>query len=175
MGTEKIVQRRSSAGITMEDLALLAGVSPITVSRALRNSPLVTAGTRDKVRRIASEQGYRLNVSARNLRLGRSNTVAVVLDMQAASLVLLGAIAEVLTGAGYVVILGVRALLDTAALRGADGMIVLDQLIEAGEMERLGQAGSPLLVWAAADPQAASLPAEGASLGRRMLALLDAA
>ncbi|WP_229467503.1 LacI family DNA-binding transcriptional regulator [Massilia sp. Mn16-1_5] len=172
MNTEK-THRKSGAGITMEDLAVLAGVSPITVSRALRNSPLVTDQTRDKVRRIASEQGYRMNVSARNLRLGRSNTVAVVLEMQPASLALLGGIAEVLTGAGYAVILGVRALLDTAAVRGADGVIVLDQRIDAAGVERLRQGGSPLLLWNAVDPQAASLTADGALLGRRMLALLD--
>eukprot|EP01032_Pedospumella_encystans_P031422 gene31422-35470_t len=70
--------RNSDAGLTMEDLAKLAGVSKITVSRALRDSPLVTPETREKVRQIASEQGYRLNVSARNLRMRRSYSVAVV-------------------------------------------------------------------------------------------------
>jgi DNA-binding LacI/PurR family transcriptional regulator len=33
------------------------------------------------VRRIAEEQGYRLNISARNLRMGRSYSVAVVVEM----------------------------------------------------------------------------------------------
>ena len=53
MAANKIGMRKSEAGLTMEDLATLAGVSTITVSRALRDSPLVTAQTRDKVRRIA--------------------------------------------------------------------------------------------------------------------------
>ena len=66
---------------TMEDLAKLAGVSKITVSRALRDSPLVTEETRQKVRAIAEAQGYRFNVSARNLRMGRSYSVAVVVEM----------------------------------------------------------------------------------------------
>jgi DNA-binding LacI/PurR family transcriptional regulator len=61
--------------------AQLAGVSKITVSRALRDSPLVTPETREKVRALAEQHGYRLNVSARNLRMGRSYSVAVVVEM----------------------------------------------------------------------------------------------
>jgi transcriptional regulator with XRE-family HTH domain len=67
--------------VTMEDLARMAGVSSITVSRALRDSPLVTDKTREKIRRIAAEQGYRFNISARNLRMRRSYSVAVVVEM----------------------------------------------------------------------------------------------
>ena len=101
---------KPDSGLTMEDLAQLAGVSKITVSRALRNSPLVTEATRDKVRRVAEEQGYRFNVSARNLRMGRSYSVAVVVEMTPAKgrpmsdpypLELLGGITQELTTAGY--------------------------------------------------------------------------
>ena len=60
------------SAVTMEDLAKIAGVSTITVSRALRDSPLVTENTREKIRKIAQEQGYRFNISARNLRMRRS-------------------------------------------------------------------------------------------------------
>ena len=59
------------SAVTMEDLAKIAGVSTITVSRALRDSPLVTENTREKIRKIAQEQGYRFNISARNLRMRR--------------------------------------------------------------------------------------------------------
>ena len=38
--------RDSESGVTMEHLAEIAGVSTITVSRALRNSPLVTVDPR---------------------------------------------------------------------------------------------------------------------------------
>jgi DNA-binding LacI/PurR family transcriptional regulator len=158
MATHKTGIRNSEAGITMEDLAALAGVSTITVSRALRDSPLVTAQTREKIRRIAEEQGYRLNISARNLRMRRSNSVAVVVEMTPAKgrpmsdpypLELLGGITQELTTAGYSVVLTSRQLLDTAPVRGADGMILLGQGSHGEAVRVLQKAGLPLVVWGA--------------------------
>jgi len=80
------------------------------VSRALRDSPLVTENTREKIRKIAQEQGYRFNISARNLRMRRSYSVAVVVEMTPVKgrpmsdpypLELLGGITQELTTAGY--------------------------------------------------------------------------
>ena len=45
----------------MRDLARLAGVSVMTVSRALRNSPKISEATRNKIRKLADEHGYRVN------------------------------------------------------------------------------------------------------------------
>ena len=72
----------AQSGLTMADLAKLAGVSKITVSRALAESPLVTAETRERIQALARKHGYKLNVSARNLRLRRSHTVAVIVEMK---------------------------------------------------------------------------------------------
>jgi DNA-binding LacI/PurR family transcriptional regulator len=158
MATNKKAVRKSEAGMTMEDLAALAGVSTITVSRALRDSPLVTEKTRAKVRRIAEEQGYRLNISARNLRMGRSNSVAVVVEMTPVKgrpmsdpypLALLGGITQELTSAGYTVVLTSRQLLDSAPVRGADGMILLGQGSHGEAVKVLQKAGLPLVVWGA--------------------------
>jgi DNA-binding LacI/PurR family transcriptional regulator len=158
MATKKNTVRSADAGGTMEDLAQLAGVSTITVSRALRNSPLVTEKTRAKVRRIAEEQGYRLNISARNLRMGRSNSVAVVVEMTPVKgrpmsdpypLALLGGITEELTAAGYTVVLTSRQLLDSAPVRGADGMILLGQGSHGEAVKVLQKSGLPLVVWGA--------------------------
>jgi DNA-binding LacI/PurR family transcriptional regulator len=157
---------KPDAGMTMEDLALLAGVSKITVSRALRNSPLVTEATRDKVRRIAEEQGYRFNVSARNLRMGRSFSVAVVVEMTPAKgrpmsdpypLELLGGITQELTTAGYSVVLTSKQLLDTAPVRGADGLILLGQGSHGEAVTALKKAGLPLVVWGAPEPDSGTV------------------
>ena len=98
----------------MADLAELAGLSKITVSRALSDSPLVNPETREKIQALAHEHGYKLNVNARNLRLRRSHTVAVIVEMKPSTdrtmfdpypLVLLGGISQELTAAGYSVLL----------------------------------------------------------------------
>ncbi|MBC3918096.1 LacI family DNA-binding transcriptional regulator [Undibacterium sp. CY18W] len=144
----------------MEHLAAIAGVSTITVSRALRNSPLVTVETREKIRKIAEEQGYRFNVSARNLRLGRSHSVAVVVEMTPASdrpmsdpypLELLGGITQELTTAGYSVVLTSMQLIDTPPVQGADGMILLGQGSHGEAVRHLQRSGLPLVIWGAPD------------------------
>jgi DNA-binding LacI/PurR family transcriptional regulator len=161
MAANKIGMRKTEAGLTMEDLASLAGVSTITVSRALRDSPLVTAQTREKIRRIAEEQGYRLNISARNLRMRRSYSVAVVVEMTPVKgrpmsdpypLELLGGITQELTTAGYSVVLTSKQLLDTAPVQGADGLILLGQGTHGEAVKVMQKAGLPLVVWGA--PQA---------------------
>ena len=45
----------------------MAGVTHSTVSRALRNSPLVNRETVEKIQRIAREAGYRTSAAARSL------------------------------------------------------------------------------------------------------------
>lgn len=151
----------ADTAITMEDVARVAGVSTITVSRALRDSPLVTEQTREKIRRIAAEQGYRFNISARNLRMGRSYSVAVIVEMTPVKgrpmsdpypLELLGGITQELTTAGYSVVLTSKQLLDTAPVRGADGLILLGQGSHGEAVRTLQQNGLPLVVWGAPEP-----------------------
>ena len=64
---------------TSRDIAELAGVSQATVSRALRNSPLVRKETRDRVQQIARELHYFVNRNAAGLRTHQSNTLALLL------------------------------------------------------------------------------------------------
>jgi DNA-binding LacI/PurR family transcriptional regulator len=63
---------------TIADVARLAGVSKATVSRALNDSALVSAQTRERVRAIAEEHGFEMNDSARRLSRRQSNVVALV-------------------------------------------------------------------------------------------------
>jgi LacI family transcriptional regulator len=44
---------------TIRDIAKLAGVSHVTVSRALRSNPRISAPTRERIKKIANEIGYR--------------------------------------------------------------------------------------------------------------------
>ncbi len=64
--------------ITLEDLALQAGVSHSTVSRALADSPLVNPSTKARIQTLARESGYQVNQVARNLKSRKTNTIGLV-------------------------------------------------------------------------------------------------
>jgi len=64
--------------VSIKDIARAARVSHSTVSRALRNSPLVNARTGARIRRIAQQQGYTVSAVARSLVTRRTNTIGVV-------------------------------------------------------------------------------------------------
>ncbi|MEU5321586.1 LacI family DNA-binding transcriptional regulator [Streptomyces sp. NPDC021056] len=71
---------RGSARPTSRDVAQAAGVSQATVSLVLGDKwrGRVADATAERVRRAAHELGYRPNLAARNLRLGRTRTVLLV-------------------------------------------------------------------------------------------------
>lgn len=64
--------------VTIKDIAKKAGVSFSTVSKALRNSPLVNEETKRRVIQIATEMGYQPNMAARNLVSKRSSSIGIV-------------------------------------------------------------------------------------------------
>lgn len=64
---------------TSFDIAYRAGVSQSTVSRALRNSPLVSEETRKKIQEIAKELNYTVDKNASSLRSQTSTTLALLL------------------------------------------------------------------------------------------------
>src|SRR5205823_7050732 len=69
---------------TVADIARLAGVSKSTVSRALNDSPLIGAETKDRIRSIAREHHFQMNVPARSLSLKQSHAIALVTYAHAA-------------------------------------------------------------------------------------------
>ena len=69
----------SKSKATSFDIAHYAGVSQSTVSRALRNSPLVNEETKKKVFEIAKKLNYKVDKNASNLRTQQSNTIALLL------------------------------------------------------------------------------------------------
>lgn len=65
--------------ITLKDIAKATGFSVNTVSRALRGMHDIAKRTRDKITDKAQEMGYVNNTLASSLRLGYTNTIAVIL------------------------------------------------------------------------------------------------
>jgi DNA-binding LacI/PurR family transcriptional regulator len=68
---------RSAA--TMQDVAELAGVSKKTVSNVLSGYEHVSTQMRERVMVAVGELGYEINVSARNLRVGRTRVLGLAI------------------------------------------------------------------------------------------------
>ncbi len=71
---------------TLKDVSKAAGLSLITVSRALRKPETVHADTRAKVQRTIEEIGYVPNLAARSLKSQKSDMIGVVVPILASSL-----------------------------------------------------------------------------------------
>ncbi|WP_300801134.1 LacI family DNA-binding transcriptional regulator [uncultured Acetatifactor sp.] len=65
--------------VTLKDIAQQTGYSINTVSRALRDKADIADATRQKIKKVAAEMGHVNNMLAASLRLGYTNTVAVIL------------------------------------------------------------------------------------------------
>ncbi len=148
----------SAGPMTMADLAKLAGVSKITVSRALSENGVVSPETRDKVRALAAEHGYKLNVSARNLRLRQSHTIAVIVEMTPSvdrpmsdpyPLELLGGISQELATVNYSVLLTTRQGALAPAVQAADAVILLGQGAKQQAVHLFDRLRLPMVVWGA--------------------------
>ena len=76
---ETAVRKNISGGVTLAQVARVAGVSDITVSRVLRNSGPISAETRARVLGAVQATGYVRNRLAGALASSQSNLVGVVL------------------------------------------------------------------------------------------------
>ena len=65
--------------VTLHDVAALAGVSIKTVSNVINDYPHIRPATREKVEAAIAELGYTPNLTARNLRSGRTGAIALAL------------------------------------------------------------------------------------------------
>ncbi len=64
--------------VSIQDIAQAAGVSHTTVSRALRDSSLISAEVRRQIQQLAEEMGYIPNAVAQSLRGQRTGTIGLV-------------------------------------------------------------------------------------------------
>lgn len=127
-----------SKRVTIRDVAKLADVSPMTVSRALKNDSNVKQTTKDKINKAAKELSYKLNFSARHLSGGKNYFIGLLCYQPNSSYV-----SQFLFGCmrycgevGYHLIVeesnGKENISETIALlaEGVDGVIVLPPLSE---------------------------------------------
>lgn len=68
-----------STQVTIKDIARALGVSPSTVSRALKGHPDISAETRKAVNELATRLKYEPNAIALSLKQSRSNSIGVII------------------------------------------------------------------------------------------------
>ena len=149
---------------TSRDIADIAGVSQATVSRALRDSPLVRKETRDRIQAIARELNYFVNRNAAGLRTHQSNTIALLLfddadqtdtRMNLFLMSLLDNIVRAASNLGYDVLVSLQQLHDDwhieyQASHRADGLILLgygDYLEYREKLAALANAHTRFMIW----------------------------
>jgi DNA-binding LacI/PurR family transcriptional regulator len=66
--------------VSIRDVARLAGVSLMTVSRVINETGYVSAKTKEKVLAAISETGYKVNQTAVGLRTGKTNSIGVIIS-----------------------------------------------------------------------------------------------
>ena len=104
-----VIRSRATGRVTLADVARVAGVSPITVSRALRGERAVDAALVALVQAAVSKLGYVPDPAARALASRHSSHVAVLIPMLSNALFvdLLEAVQTTLRAAGYQTLMAV--------------------------------------------------------------------
>jgi DNA-binding LacI/PurR family transcriptional regulator len=147
------------AQVGLKDVARAAGVSYKTVSRVVNGEAPVSAETRSRVEAAISELGYRPNLSARNLRRGRTQTLSLVMYIRETQLrherfqdEVIAAIVHTATSANYSVLLELVRVEDPPdhlarfGDRRSDGTILLDGRKESPVAAILRNAGIPTVM-----------------------------
>jgi len=137
-------------------------VTPATVSRALSGNERISPATRRKVLDIAENHGFQVNQTARNLRLGRTQSIGVVIPLghESAQRVsdpfytaLIGNLMDGLARREHAMLLSAVTPHDSAWLANlsrsgrVDGIVVLCQSDQDPVLRRVGRTYKPLIVW----------------------------
>ena len=148
---------------TIADIARLTGVSKSTVSRALNDSPLISEETKARIRAVAKEHNFQINVAASRLSRQESRTIGFVVhayqecnDYSVNDLFLLevlGAITNTLLNSHYDLLVAnidphdtnwARQYMDTGRV---DGFILLTSTRKQFHIKTLIEMQAPFIVW----------------------------
>ncbi len=142
--------------VTIADVAATAGVGAGTVSRVLNNSPRVSADTRSRVLEAIEQLDYRPSPLARGLSRGRPQTLGVVVPFftHASAIERLRGVVAALEGSRYdLVLFNVESPAHRDEHFGsltrrdrADGLLIASLPPPDGSLERLADAGVPVVL-----------------------------
>lgn len=120
--------------VTIKDIARELGISPSTVSRALKDHPDISPDTKKAVNELAEKLNYQPNIVALSLRQSKTNTLGVIIPeiVHFFFSTIISGIEDVAYSAGYNVILtqsnesAQREMIDMKALFNSrvDGMLI---------------------------------------------------
>lgn len=147
--------RRGSGAVTLHDVAKLAGVAPITASRAVNTPHQVSEEVRKRVNDAIARTGYVPNRLAGSLASARSRLVAAVVPTVSGPVFLatVQALTETLAEHGYQLMLGQAgyvgsredALLEAIIGRRPDGIVLTGIMHSAEGRRRLLGCGIPVV------------------------------
>lgn len=147
--------RRSSGAITLRDVAKLAGVAPITASRAVNTPQHVSSEVLRKVQAAVARTGYVPNRVAGGLASSRSRLIAAVVPSIVVSVFveMIETLNDTLFEAGYQLMLGQtgyspereEALLEAIIGRRPDGIFLTGITVSAKGRARLLASGIPVV------------------------------
>jgi DNA-binding LacI/PurR family transcriptional regulator len=142
--------------ISIKVIAQLAGVSHSTVSRALRDSPLIPSATAERIKLIAKQHGYSASAVARSLVTKRTQAVGVVVTSIADPFngEVVDGIEQVANQHGYSVILATSQALPERELmvvrsfqeRRVDGIVVASSRLGSHYMSLLSELEVPIVL-----------------------------
>ncbi|GHE26782.1 LacI family DNA-binding transcriptional regulator [Streptomyces vinaceus] len=139
---------------TIADVARVAGVSRTTVSHALNGLGKVDPRTRERIKQVAAELGYRPNLRAQRLRHGQAKAIALASSMPfavAGGASRLGFYMEIAAAAAESALLHEYALVLVPPVRSGsglhsvdiDGAIVVEPDVDDPATARLRERGLP--------------------------------
>lgn len=145
---------------TLARLAVEAGVSKSTVSRALSDHPEVNGATRGRIRALAEAVGYRVDAKARALALRKTQTVGVVIPRTARFIFanpyfsqLIQGVGDILDESGYHLLLNTNpeplTFLGLIRERRVDGLLLTASAMSGAALEAIGReaaAGFPIVL-----------------------------
>jgi LacI family transcriptional regulator len=140
---------------TLKTIAYITGLGVTTVSRALHDAPDIGQATKERVRLVAQQIGYRPNRAGVRLRTGKTNVISLIMGVETEVLGLTShlvyGISEYLAGTPYHLIVTpygtasdplepVRYIVETAS---ADGVIFSRTEPQDARVRYLHQRGFP--------------------------------
>ncbi len=153
-------QRRGHGRVRLQDVAALAGVTAITVSRFLREPGVVAGATAERIRQALADTGYVPNRQAGHLASGGSRMVAALVPNLAQSIFAetVQGLSDGLQPAGHELLLAITGYSmerEEAQLRallgwGPGAIVVTGRHHSRGALQLLQQArraGTPVIEW----------------------------